>query len=92
MKNLAAGANPIILKDGIKKAVDATVTHLKSISKAVESQKAIEQVASISAGDKEVGKLIAGAMEIVGKDGVITVEEGKSMQTELTTVEGHQHR
>ena len=90
LKNLAAGANPVILKDGIKKAVDATVAHLKSISKAVESQKAIEQVASISAGDKEVGSLIAGAMEIVGKDGVITVEEGKSMQTELSTVEGMQ--
>ncbi len=90
LKNLAAGANPVILKEGIKKAVDATVEHLKSISKAVESQKAIEQVASISAGDKEVGSLIAGAMEIVGKDGVITVEEGKSMQTELATVEGMQ--
>ena len=83
-------ANPIILRSGIEKAVDATVAHLKSISKSVESQKAIEQVASISAGDKEVGALIANAMEIVGKDGVITVEEGKSMNTELTTVEGMQ--
>ena len=90
LKNLAAGANPIILRSGIEKAVDATVAHLKSISKSVESQKAIEQVASISAGDKEVGALIANAMEIVGKDGVITVEEGKSMNTELTTVEGMQ--
>ncbi len=90
LKNLAAGANPIILKDGIKKAVDATVEHLKSISKAVESNKAIEQTASISAGDPEVGALIAKAMEIVGKDGVITVEEGKSMNTELSTVEGMQ--
>ncbi len=90
LKNLAAGANPIILKKGIEKAVDATVEHLKSISKSVESQKAIEQVASISAGDKEVGALIANAMEIVGKDGVITVEEGKSMNTELNTVEGMQ--
>ena len=90
LKNLAAGANPIILKDGIKKAVDATVTHLKSISKTVESNKAIEQTASISAGDPEVGALIAKAMEIVGKDGVITVEEGKSMNTELNTVEGMQ--
>ena len=88
LKNLAAGANPVILKDGIKKAVDATVAHLKNISKSVESQKEIEQVASISAGNKEVGALIANAMEIVGKDGVITVEEGKSMNTELTTVEG----
>ena len=90
LKNLAAGANPIILKKGIEKAVDATVEHLKGISKSVESQKAIEQVASISAGDKEVGALIANAMEIVGKDGVITVEEGKSMNTELNTVEGMQ--
>ena len=90
LKNLAAGANPIILKEGIKKAVDATVAHLKGISKSVESQKAIAQVAAISAGDPEVGALIANAMEIVGKDGVITVEEGKSMQTELNTVEGMQ--
>lgn len=90
LKNLAAGANPIILRTGIEKAVDTTVTHLKTISKSVESQKAIEQVASISAGDKEVGALIANAMEIVGKDGVITVEEGKSMNTELITVEGMQ--
>ncbi len=90
LKNLAAGANPIILKEGIKKAVDLAVQHLKSISKTVESQKAIEQVASISAGNPEVGSLIAKAMEIVGKDGVITVEEGKSMNTELSTVEGMQ--
>lgn len=90
LKNLAAGANPIILKEGIKKAVDLTVEHLKSISKTVESQKEIEQVASISAGNTEVGALIAKAMEIVGKDGVITVEEGKSMNTELSTVEGMQ--
>jgi chaperonin GroEL len=90
LKNLAAGANPIILKDGIKKAVDATVEHLKGISKSVESHKAIAQVAAISAGDPEVGSLIAKAMEIVGKDGVITVEEGKSMNTELNTVEGMQ--
>ena len=90
LKNLAAGANPIILKEGIKKAVDATVEHLKGISKAVESNKAIEQTASISAGNPEVGALIAKAMEIVGKDGVITVEEGKSMNTELKTVEGMQ--
>ena len=90
LKNLAAGANPIILKKGIEKAVDTTVEHVKGISKSVQSQKAIEQVASISAGDKEIGSLIAKAMEIVGKDGVITVEEGKSMHTELNTVEGMQ--
>ncbi len=90
LKNLAAGANPIILKKGIEKAVDVTVNQVKELSKTVENQKEIEQVASISAGDKEVGALIANAMEIVGKDGVITVEEGKSMHTELNTVEGMQ--
>ncbi len=90
LKNLAAGANPIILRKGIEKAVATTVEHLKNISKSVSGKKEIEQVASISAGDKEVGALIANAMEIVGKDGVITVEEGKSMNTELSTVEGMQ--
>ncbi len=90
LKNLAAGANPIILKKGIDKAVDVAVAHLKEISKQVEGKKAISQVASISAGDETVGELIAKAMEIVGTDGVITVEEGKSMSTELTTVEGMQ--
>lgn len=90
LKNLAAGANPIILKKGISKAVDAVVEKVKSISKPVESKLAISQVASISAGDEKIGELIANAMEIVGKDGVITVEEGKSMTTELTTVDGMQ--
>ncbi len=90
LKNLAAGANPIILKKGIDKAVETAVEQLKSISKTVDGKKAISQVASISAGDETVGELIAKAMEIVGKDGVITVEEGKSMTTELTTVEGMQ--
>ena len=90
LKNLAAGANPIILKKGIAAAVDVAVDKIKSISKPVENKKAISQVASISAGDASVGELIANAMEIVGKDGVITVEEGKSMTTELTTVEGMQ--
>jgi chaperonin GroEL len=90
LKNLAAGANPIILKKGISAAVDTAVAKLKSISKPIESKLAISQVASISAGDETIGKLIADAMEIVGKDGVITVEEGKSMTTELTTVEGMQ--
>ncbi len=90
LKNLAAGANPIILKKGIDLAVTEAVNHLKSISKTVDGKKAISQVASISAGDNTVGELIANAMEIVGKDGVITVEEGKSMTTELTTVEGMQ--
>ncbi len=90
LKNLAAGANPIILKRGIDKAVEAAVAQVKSISKTVDGKKAITQVASISAGDETVGKLISDAMEKVGKDGVITVEEGKSMTTELTTVEGMQ--
>ena len=90
LKNLAAGANPIILRKGIDKAVEAAVAQIRSISKTVDGKKAISQVASISAGDETVGELIAKAMEIVGKDGVITVEEGKSMTTELTTVEGMQ--
>ena len=90
LKNLAAGANPIILRKGIEKAVDSAVKQLQSISKKVEGKKAISQVASISAGDETVGELIANAMEIVGKDGVITVEEGKTTSTELTTVEGMQ--
>ena len=90
LKNLAAGANPIILRKGIDKAVEAAVAQIRSISKTVDGKKAISQVASISAGDETVGELIANAMEIVGKDGVITVEEGKSMTTELTTVEGMQ--
>ena len=90
LKNLAAGANPIILKKGISAAVDTAVEKIKSISKPVENKLAISQVASISAGDETIGSLIADAMEIVGKDGVITFEEGKTMNTELTTVEGMQ--
>ena len=90
LKNLAAGANPIILKKGIMKAVDTAVESLKASSKVVDGKKAIEQVASISAGDEDVGKLIADAMEKVGKDGVITVQESKTMKTDLTTVEGMQ--
>ncbi len=90
LKNLAAGANPIILRKGMDKAVQAAVKQIQSISKTVDGKKAISQVAAISAGDETVGSLIAKAMEIVGKDGVITVEEGKSMTTELTTVEGMQ--
>ena len=90
LKNLAAGANPIIMEKGIRKAVDATVKQVQSISHPVESKKAIQQVAALSAGNEDVGVMIANAMEIVGKDGVITVEEGKSMTTELTTVEGMQ--
>ncbi|MCH5147339.1 MAG: chaperonin GroEL [Clostridiales bacterium] len=90
LKNLAAGANPIILKKGISSAVDTAVAKIQSISKPVENKLAISQVASISAGDEKIGELIANAMEIVGKDGVITVEEGKTMNTELSTVEGMQ--
>ena len=90
LKNLAAGANPIVMQKGIQKAVDVAVAQVKSISHPVESQKAIQQVAALSAGNEEVGELIAKAMEKVGKDGVITVEEGKSMNTELKTVEGMQ--
>ncbi len=90
LKNLAAGANPVVLKKGIMKAVEVAVEHLKSITKTVESKTAIAQVASISAGDEEVGALISDAMEKVGKDGVITVQESKTMKTELTTVEGMQ--
>lgn len=90
LKNLAAGANPVILKRGIQKAVDVAVDELKKISKKIDGKTAIAQVASNSAGDEEVGKLISDAMEKVGKDGVITLQEGKTMKTELTTVEGMQ--
>ncbi len=88
LKNLAAGANPIVLKKGIRKAVDVVVDELKSISKPVESKNSIAQVASISAGDENIGELISEAMEKVGKDGVITIQESKTMKTELTTVDG----
>lgn len=90
LKNLAAGANPVILKKGIMKAVDTAVDSLKASSKVIDGKKAIEQVAAISAGDEDVGKLISEAMEKVGKDGVITVQESKTMKTELTIVEGMQ--
>ena len=90
LKNIAAGANPMILQNGIRKAVEKTVESIKSYSKKVESSDAIAQVASISAGDKEIGKLIADAMDKVGNDGVITVEESKSMGTTLEVVEGMQ--
>ncbi len=90
LKNVAAGANPIILKKGIAGAVSAAVEELKDISKPVKDKNAIGQVASISAGDETVGALISEAMEKVGKDGVITIEESKTMKTELTTVEGMQ--
>ncbi len=90
LKNFTAGANPIVLKNGIFKAVEVAVEELKKLSKPVSSSKDIEQVASISAGDETIGKLIAEAMEKVGKDGVITVEEAQTMTTELSVVEGMQ--
>jgi len=90
MKNVAAGANPMILKKGMKKAVEKLVEGLKNISKKVETKEEKSQVASISAGDEEIGGLIADAMEKVGDDGVITVEESKTMETHLETVKGMQ--
>ena len=90
LKNVAAGANPIIVKKGIASATATAVEHLKSISKVIDSKTAIMQVAANSAADTMVGELIADAMEKVGKDGVITVEESKTMETNLTIVEGMQ--
>lgn len=89
-KNVAAGANPMILKRGIKGAVDVAVDEIKSIAHIIETKENIAQVASVSAGDDEIGGLIAEAMDKVGKDGVITVEESKSMGTTLEVVEGMQ--
>jgi len=90
MRNVAAGANPMVLKKGIEKAVKALVGELQKVAKPVESQKAIAQVATVSSGDEEIGKYIADAMEKVGKEGVITVEESKGMETSLSVVEGMQ--
>jgi len=91
LKNIAAGANPMILKKGIQRAVDAVVEEIKKFSKPVENKQAIAQVAAISAGnDEEIGNWIAEAMEKVGKDGVITVEEAKTIGTHLEIVEGMQ--
>ncbi len=90
LKNLAAGANPMVLKKGIEAAVEAAVEGLKEISQPITGKQAISQVASISAGEEEIGRLISTAMDTVGKDGVITVEESKTMKTEMTTVEGMQ--
>ncbi|MEG1536192.1 MAG: chaperonin GroEL [Clostridia bacterium] len=90
LKNLAAGANPIILNKGIAKITEAIVEELRLISKPIDSKVAISQVASNSAGDEMIGQLISEAMEKVGKDGVISIDESKSMKTELTTVEGMQ--
>ncbi len=90
LKNVAAGANPMIIQKGIQKSVDLAVEEIKKISKNVESKESIAQVASISAADDTIGSLIAEAMEKVGKDGVITVEESRSMGTTLNVVEGMQ--
>ncbi len=90
MKNLAAGANPIIMRKGMKKATDAAVDAIAKMSSAVNGKNHIARVASISAGDDEVGNLVADAMEKVSNDGVITIEESKTMQTELDLVEGMQ--
>jgi len=90
MKNLAAGANPIVLRKGMKKATDEAVAALAKMSKKVSGKDQIARVAAISAGDDEVGNMVADAMDKVSKDGVITIEESKTMQTELDLVEGMQ--
>ena len=90
MKNLAAGANPIVLRKGMKKATDKTVEILAEMSKAVDGKDQIARVAAVSSGDDEVGEMVADAMEKVSKDGVITIEESKTMKTELDLVEGMQ--
>ncbi|MBU5317389.1 chaperonin GroEL [Clostridium bornimense] len=90
LKNVTAGANPMLIRQGIKKAVDVTVEELKKISKPINGKEDIARVAAISAADDEVGTLISDAMEKVGNEGVITIEESKSMGTELDVVEGMQ--
>ena len=90
MKNLAAGANPIVLRKGMKKATDAAVEAIKRMSKPINGKEQIARVAAISASDDEVGTMVADAMEKVSKDGVITIEESKTMKTELDLVEGMQ--
>ena len=90
MKNLAAGANPIILRKGMKKATNVAVEAIEKMSEQVGGKEQIAKVASISAADEEVGQLVADAMEKVSQDGVITIEESKTMKTELDLVEGMQ--
>lgn len=90
MKNLAAGANPIVLRKGIRKAVEAAVASIKEQSQPINGKAQIARVAAISAGDDAVGEMVADAMEKVSKDGVITIEESKTMKTELDLVEGMQ--
>ncbi|MGB9792444.1 MAG: chaperonin GroEL [Thermacetogeniaceae bacterium] len=90
LKNIAAGANPVLLKKGMEKATAAAVAELKRMARPVESKEAIAQVATISSGDEEIGRWVADAMEKVGNDGVITVEESKTIGTTLEVVEGMQ--
>ena len=90
LRNITAGANAMHIKRGIDKAVETVVKEIKRVAKQVKGQEEIEQIATISANDKEVGHLIAEAMQKVGKDGVITVEEGKSAETTLEVVKGMQ--
>ena len=90
LKNVTAGANPMGIRKGIEKAVNAAIEELKAISKPIEGKSSIAQVAAISSADEEVGQLIAEAMERVGNDGVITLEESKGFTTELDVVEGMQ--
>ena len=90
LKNVTAGANPMLLRNGVRKAVEKAVTEIKNISKPVNGKEDIARVAAISAADDEIGNLIADAMEKVGNEGVITIEESKSMGTELDVVEGMQ--
>jgi len=90
LKNVAAGANPMLVKRGIDKAVDAVVEELKRMSISVEGKQDISHVAGVAANDAEVGDIIADAMDKVGKDGVITIEEGKGIETTVEVVEGMQ--
>jgi chaperonin GroEL len=90
LKNVAAGANPMMLRRGIQKAVDKAVEEIKKLSIEIKDKESIANVATISAADREIGNIIADAMEKVGKDGVITVEESKTMGTTLDVVEGMQ--
>ena len=90
IKNLAAGANPIILRKGMKKATECAVDAISKMSQKVNGKEHIARVAAISAGDDTVGQMVADAMEKVSGDGVITIEESKTMQTELDLVEGMQ--
>ena len=90
MKNLAAGANPIILRRGMQKATDAAVDAIAKMAQKVTGKGQITRVAAISAGDDSVGEMVADAMEKVTNDGVITIEESKTMKTELDLVEGMQ--